>query len=875
VVGVQVFHVAVHDRHLNRRIASPRPAPTLRPLHHLNAEETQLAAQQTDNTKAHAFFAFSRRHPLVPVALAYGAGVLCGWKFPLPLAVLFGVAVALVAATVLLANWRGWLLWPLLVSLGWTNVGLRSAVISPVDLRVIAKDVPELVTLRTRLTETPTLRVFERDEKESWRSHALVEVEALRRRGEWQPATGLLAVTTPGVLATNFFAGRAVELTGILRRPPTALAAGLFDYRAFLAWQGIYFQFQCADTNDWRLVADASSPAQPPVADRFRVWAQRTLARGLPVEDEELRLLWAMTLGWKTALTDEVAEPFMRSGTMHVFAISGLHIALIASILVAVLRAAQLPRSACGAVIVPLIWFYTAATGWQPSAIRSTIMMTVIIAGWSLRRPANLLNSLATSGFIILIWQPTQLFQASFQLSFFVVLAIALLLPPFEELRQRLLQTDPFLPDELRPRWQRWLDGPVRFLTTNFATSLAAWLGSLPLIAYYFHLVTPVSLLANLVVVHLSGLALMCNLGALVTGDWLPVFTDAFNHAGWLFMRCMIGFSHWITTLPGAFFYVRSPTAFEFFAFYSAVFLAVTGWLWTPGKRRSSWGILLVLAGIWSVGTFRARDEVRLSVLGHGANAVFCDAPGSGRDLLVDCGSESAAGFVVKPFLRAQGVNTLQNLALSHGDQRRVGGFKLIANEFHPHLTTFTSPSRSRSPAYRDVLKQLEAAPALWKTVSATDHMAGWEVLHPAVTDKFDRADDNAFVLRAEFHGMRVLLLSELGAAGQRALLARGGDLHADIVVAGLPEQGEPLADELLTAIHPRVIVLTDADFPITKRAKPALVARLSRSGATVLRLTQTGSLTLRFATSRTQILTAEDGIVATLPPTRASHLSR
>ena len=291
----------------------------------MNAEETQLAAQQTDNTKAHAFFAFSRRHPLVPVALAYGAGVLCGWKFPLPLAVLFGVAVALIAATVLLTHWRGWLLWPLLVSLGWTNVVLRSAVISPVDLRVIAKDVPELVTLRTRLTETPTLRVFVRDEKESWRTHVVVEVEAIGRRSEWQPATGLVTVTTPGALATNFFAGRTVELTGVLREPSGALAAGLFDYRAFLRCQGIYFQLQCADTNDWRLVADPSSTAQPPVADRFRAWAQRTLARGLPVEDEELRLLWAMTLGWKTALTDEVAEPFMRSGTMVDFSFPTTH----------------------------------------------------------------------------------------------------------------------------------------------------------------------------------------------------------------------------------------------------------------------------------------------------------------------------------------------------------------------------------------------------------------------------------------------------------------------------------------------------------------------------------------------------------------------
>src|SRR5258705_8723624 len=114
-------------------------------------------------------------------------------------------------------------------------------------------------------------------------------------------------------------------------------------------------------------------------SDRFQFWAKQTLARGLPTEDEDLRLLWAMTLGWKTALTSEVAEPFMRSGTMHVFAISGLHIALIAGILVLVLRVCKVPAGWAGWVVIPLIWGYTGVTGWQASAIRSTIMMTVII----------------------------------------------------------------------------------------------------------------------------------------------------------------------------------------------------------------------------------------------------------------------------------------------------------------------------------------------------------------------------------------------------------------------------------------------------------------------------------------------------------------
>ena len=763
---------------------------------------------------------------------------------------------------------RGWLLWPLLAVVGWVNMARHEAMVSPWDMRSIVAGKSELVTLRARLMEAPTLRVFVRDEKESWRAHALVEVAAIQRSAEWQTASGLVAVVTPGVLASNYFTGRTVELTGILRAPPGPPAEGLFDYRAFLAWQGIYFQLHCADTNDWRLIAPANSQAEPPLADRFLAWSQRTLARGLPVEDEELRLLWAMTLGWKTALTDEVSEPFMRSGTMHIFAISGLHIALIAGILVAVLRAAQLPRGACGAIIVPVIWFYTAATGWQSSAIRSTIMMSVIIVGWSVRRPSNLLNSLAASGFIILIWEPSQLFQASFQLSFFVVLSIALLLPPFENFRQRLLQTDLFLPDELRPRWQRWLDWPVRAVTTSLATSLAAWLGSLPLIAYYFHLFTPTSLLANLIVVPLSSLALMCNLGALVCGDWLPWATDAFNHSGWLFMRGMIWFSEWTITLPGAFLYVRTPTTFEFFAFYTAVFLLVTRWLWTPGKRGWSWVVLSILGTVWLVAEIRTRDEMRLTVLSHGANAIYCDAPGRDRDLLVDCGSESAANFLVKPFLRAQGVNTLPNLALTHGDQRRVGGFKLIAATFHP-AHTFTSPARSRSPAYRDALKQLSAEPSHGSTVSAGDKLAGWEILHPATTDKFDRADDNALVLRGEFDSLRVLLLSELGTAGQKALLARQSDLRADLVIAGMPEQGEPLSDALLAAIQPRLIVLTDTEFPSSKRPKPALLARLSRAGMPVLRLTGTGSLTARFSQHGLALTTVEGREIVSLPARR------
>src|SRR5689334_6310258 len=147
-----------------------------------------------------------------------------------------------------------------------------------------------------------------------------------------------------------------------------------------------------------------SSPAQRPLADRFRTWARQALARGLPAEDESLRLEWALTLGWKPALTEEVSEAFVQAATYHIFAVDGLRMAIIFGIFFGLFRALGLPRAVCGVGLIPLIWFYVALTGWPASAIRATVMLTIVIGGWVLKRPTDLLNSLLAAALIILTW---------------------------------------------------------------------------------------------------------------------------------------------------------------------------------------------------------------------------------------------------------------------------------------------------------------------------------------------------------------------------------------------------------------------------------------------------------------------------------------
>jgi competence protein ComEC len=786
------------------------------------------------------------KRPLTTVALIYVAGVLGANWLPLPLGWLLLCSLFLAWLTLRSESHRTGLLACFVFLLGWTNLAWHTAIISPRDLRVLLGDRIELTTLRARLLESPTQRVLIRDDAEIWRSLVRVEALALFHKTNWEPAFGQVLVSTPGLLPATFFAGQTVDIIGVLQPPKGPVAEGLFDYRAYLRWQGIHYQLQTQSSNDWQFAAIGKGNAMR-WSDRFQSWAKQTLARGLPAEDEDLRLLWAMTLGWQTALTSEVSEPFMRSGTMHIFAISGLHIALIAGILVQLLRLIQVPRGVCGIVVIPIIWFYTAATGWQASAIRSTIMMTVVIAGWALKRPGDLLNSLSAAGFIILLWEPRQIFQASFQLSFFVVLSIALLLPPFEKIRQRLLKSDPLLPEQLRPRWKRWLDTPVRAVTTSFATSLAACLGSLPLIAYYFHLITPISLLANLVIVPLSSLALMCNLGSLVCGDWLPSCAGLFNYSAWLWMHWMIRLSEWSVMLPGAFWYIRSPTTIEFMLYYGLLVAALTSWAFSFRYRIWVALVLAALGVIWVADFLRERHRSYLTILPLGSgHAVYSAATSHNSDLLVDCGNESATDYVLKPFLRSRGVNHLDNFLLTHGDSRYIGGAELVLKNFPPRQA-LTSSVRQRSHAYRQITGRLAATPGKRCPINRGDSIGAWKVLHPDGSDNFSQADDAAVILRAEIHGARVLLFSDLGKAGQAALLARDLDLSADIVVAGMPNHGEPLGDPVLAAIRPKVIILCSTDYPATKRPGKKLRERLERRGVPIIYTHASGAVTFTF----------------------------
>jgi len=779
------------------------------------------------------------KRPLVAVVSFYAFELLLAEICKPPVAILFIVSFSILALVLALKKFRLVLIFALLIFAGWTNLVFREAIISPNDLRNLIADQTEIVSVRGTLEQKPQIKISESHGEETEHSLSQVRVFEIRTNENWQPAFGEITVSTPNELPANFFAGQKVEISGVIAKPPLPLAEGLFDERNYLATRGIFYQLKTSSTNDWQLREPIYQI--PPLTDRFLNWSKQTLAVGLP-QDGILQLLWAMTLGWRTAFTGDVGDPFLRAGTMHLFAIDGLRIALISGILVALLRVLQLSRAWCGAIAIPAIWFYSAATGWESSAIRASVMMTIVLGGWALKRPSDLINSLAAAAFLILLWEPRQLFEASFQLSFFVMLTIGLLLPKLNNFTDGLLRHDPFLPDDLIPKWRRAAIWTLRNLARYFSLSFAAWLGSIPLSALYFHLFSSISPIANLIAVPLGTFALMANLGALICGNGFPFATELFNNAAWFFMSAMQWVSAEFTKIPGSYFYVPSPSWISIGIYYAILIVALSGSLKTLSRKIIFAAILILIAAIYfySWENSRGQTEITISPL-NGGHAVFVDAAGTKNDWLMDCGDEDAVNFTLKNFLRAHGVNKISRLALTEGEARNCAGAELLDQDCGIG-ELWTSPAHFRSSVYNEIISQFEKSNHR-KIFRCGDQIGDWQILWPMATNNFSRADDNALVMLGNFSGTRILLFSDLGRAGQSELLSQTNDLRADVVVAGLPTEGEPLSDSLIAAIQPKIIVVADSEFPAQRRADAKLKERLAEKKLPVLYTRDSGAV--------------------------------
>src|SRR5213080_2040656 len=602
--------------------------------------------------------------------------------------------------------------------------------------------------------------------------------------------------------------GDELKFFGTAELIPPPRNPGEFDMRSYLARRDVRRMLFVRYPENGTLIRHGGGNPIMRAAQKSRTWMQNALCRGLEDAPEVQNFLSGIVLGLRHQTPEDIEEPFQQTGTLHLFAVAGLHVGIVAALLWMLAMVARLSRKWAAVLIIPLLLFYAAVTGLHISSIRAAVMASIMIGGFFFERKAFLFNSLAAAAFFLLCWNTNELFSTGFQLSFAVVGAIVLFADPIFVFLQRWVGVDPFLPRSLLRGPRRWLHPGYEWLCRGASVSLAAWAGSLPLVLWYFHLVTPISLLANLVVVPLAFFVLAIALLSLISAPILPWLAVIFNNANWALATLVIGIVHLFAQIPGGHFYIEQPH-------------------WPENLAA------------------------KITVLDLGAGAAIHLRTGN-ADWLFDCGSERSYQRVVREYLHWAGVNRLAGLLLTHGDALHLGGTAQLLDDF-PRVHLADNPSPDRSTIHRRLQRLFQQRRIKTDTLAAGEsfrlsHNVTANVLFPPPGFSSLIADDQAYVIHLLIgSAASILFMSDSGIKTEQRLLASHLNLRSDIIVKGQHHSGQSGSEAFLDAARPRLIIATSRDFPVHERISDTWVERLQERGIKLFRQDQTGAVTLRF----------------------------
>ena len=582
---------------------------------------------------------------------------------------------------------------------------------------------------------------------------------------------------------------------------------GEFDMRAYLARRDVKNLFIVRYPENGRILAPGSGFSILRVAARSREWMQRMLSRDLEDSPDVVSLICGTSLGLRHQTHDDIEEPFQQTGTLHLFAVAGLHVGIVARLLWTFAMVLRLPRKVATALIIPLLFFYAAITGLHTASVRAAVMSALLLGGIFFDRKVLALNSLAAAAFLILLFDSNQLFTSGFQLSFAVVGAIVLLADPMFVRFERIVAPDPFLPRLLLSRPRRFFAAVGRGLARAASVSLAAWIGSLLLIYWYFYLVTPVSLFANLVVVPIAYFVLALAMLSLMAAPISSALSILFNNANWLMSRAVLGLVHFFAMLPAGHVYLARFT-----------------------ERHAPITITVLDEGTGGAAHIRTNNY----------------------DWLIDCGSQRNYERTLKSFLHSRGINRIEGILLTHGDAQHIGGAADTVADFAPR-EIYENPLDVRSAVQRRLSDALQPGKTKPRHLIRGDSLlfgrnVRAEILYPTTNIKVTAADDAPLIVQLVFdEEIRVLFESDAGAKAEAALLETGDNLQSDILIKGQHHSGGSATPRFLEAVKPKLIVATSRESPVAEQITEEWANEIAHRGIKLFRQDQTGAVEVQF----------------------------
>ena len=670
----------------------------------------------------------------------------------------------------------------------------------------------------------------------------VLELSAARNSKHWVPVSGRARVFVDGELQP-LSVGTHVRVYGRAMRPSTPNNPGEFDLCQSSRESRVLTVIRVRSWSSIVVCPDGVTLSISRYIDWLRQLCRNRIHAIVPVQNQPLAD--SLLLGLRRSLPEQTIRSFADTGCIHVLAISGLHVGLVATAIFYVLRFFGCHLRANWLVVACVISIYAGLTGAALPVLRATLLLWVACAGvWMKRRFAGI-HALAVVGVMLLVWNPVSVLAAGTQLSF---LATAVLISLGALLRDRTMQRDPIqrLIEKNRSVFRNTVHRYSRSLWWGVLLSFSVWAVSVPLVASEFQRFVPVAVGANLLIGFLLPFAMAAGFACLVTVGLPVAICEPLGVLAGLLFESLMRIVTWVASFSGSTFRVFALPTWWLVIWYVVVALLLLHLCdhskrmkksprrWCGGLhdefewsalrfKMYTFGVVLLglfVSGIalqWMPKVAQEESRITIAAMGHGCGIVLKSR--EGRCLIYDAGRFGASGTALRSLratLFSERIHTIDYLVLSHADTDHFNAVPGLLEEFcvgqvivSPQF--LASPSRSVAEIKKLLIRhQVSVRTVLSGDVISIGQSCVARVLHPQRGSKASEVSDNenSIVLDVTIESKRMLLTGDIEGDSLRALLCSGLPT-CDVLIA--PHHGSKtgLPREITSAVRPSVVIVS------------------------------------------------------------------
>lgn len=593
--------------------------------------------------------------------------------------------------------------------------------------------------------------------------------------------------------------GEKIWLRGSLTLPRLARNPQVFDKRKFLHRQRISVILKADNITTTNEIATSHKLAE--FAETSRQWIRKKLTSGIENTDAS-KIILAMFLGEKPANDGQIVTDFKNSGTIHVFAVSGLHVMMIGLIFTIILKLCRAPLSVWVPSVIFIMFFYAIVTGMRPPAMRASIMGSIVLTAMLLKRKPTLPSCLWLSAIIALLWNTHSLFLPGFQLSYTVLAAIAFTGAWWMARYEWMQKIDPFMPEVLLSRHQKsalWLR---KKSAASLAVSTSAWTGSSLLIWLYFGIITPLAIIASLPLMLIVFALLGTCCLSLITGAISPTLGAKVNQLNSYNASAAHYISHKFASIPNT------------------------------RHHQQAWG---------------SDEQVIIYHLNDGGGAYLS----LGGGILLDAGDQSIFKSQVLPGLKKNGAK-IDTIIASHFDINHIQGLTETLKHF-PIKQILIPAGKSKSPAHRELINTANQLSIKVINASKSNYPIAAnisiEIIH-IPEETLPLADDRCLTFMLHWHNQRILFLNDSGHYFSHWLRKRQHDptqekLAPDLLVIGKHARDASIHPDIIRLLQPKTVIATQAYYPAEQSRTNSWIHQVESQGISLHLLSQSGAVTI------------------------------